>query len=150
MTTSMPGIRRLLTASTAVLALLLLVLGTVLMHSVVGHTTAEHGMSANAPSSTVDHQHSAGGHADLASPVDVPVMTAVSDAGCGGLCELMCSLMGMACVIVIALFAWAMLRPRSGGLLHLLARLIALAAQLPHRVAVPRPPSLTALQIIRI
>jgi len=152
MTSSTSGIRRLLTTSTAVLALLLLVLGTVLMHSVIGHSTAEHTMSSTTAMS-VEHAH-AHAHAEglmaAASHSDVPVLTSMSGAGCDGLCGLMCSLMGMACIIVIALFAWAMLRPRTGGLLHLLARLIALAAHHARRVAVPRPPSLTALQIIRI
>ena len=150
MTSPTPGIRRLLITSTAVLALLLLVLGTVLMHSVIGHSTAEHGMGSSAAMSTLSNEHGAHGHAAAVSHSDVPVMTAAADDGCAGICELMCSLMGMACVIVIALFTWAMLTARAGGLLHLLARLIALAAQLPRRIAVPRPPSLTALQIIRI
>ncbi len=37
-----------------------------------------------------------------------------------------------------------------GGVLHLIARLLALADRLPRRIAAPKPPSLTALQIIRI
>jgi hypothetical protein len=127
--------------------LLLLVLGTVLMHSVMGHSTAEHTMSSTAGMSD-SHAH-ADALMVAASHSDGPVLTAVSDAGCDGLCGLMCSLMGMACIIVIALFAWVMLRPRTGEL-HLLARPIALAAHSARRVAAPRPPSLTALQIIRI
>ncbi|NUU28021.1 hypothetical protein HP467_07830 [Curtobacterium albidum] len=78
-------------------------------------------------------------------------MTVLTDAGCdGGLCALLCSLMGMACALTIALFTWALLRARTGGVLALLSRLLALAGRLPRRIAVPRPPSLTALQIIRI
>jgi hypothetical protein len=78
-------------------------------------------------------------------------MTVLTDAGCdSGLCALMCSLMGMACALMIALFAWALLRARTGGVLALLSRLLALTDRLPRHIAAPKPPSLTALQIIRI
>ncbi len=77
-------------------------------------------------------------------------MTVLTDTGCdSGLCALLCSLMGMACALTIALFTWA-LRARAGGVLALLSRLLALADRLPRSIAAPRPPSLTALQIIRI
>jgi len=153
MNSSMSGIRRLLTAGTAVLALLLLVLGAVLMHGVIGHSPTENSTSSAAALSD-GHEHGsdsrvhASGARAQALYGETPVLTTVDSAGCDGLCGLMCSLMGMACIIVIALFAWTVLRPRAGGLLHLLPRLIALTTQLPRRVAVPRPPS--ALQVIRI
>ncbi|MBT2502124.1 hypothetical protein [Curtobacterium sp. ISL-83] len=176
MTSSLPGLRRLLTASTAVLGLLLLVLGPMAMHSVMGQGTLERGGMAM---TTTGHTHAgtamdmtvhphagtpmdmaAHSHAGTAIPAsdhptaavshpDAPAMPAMP-MGCDGLCGLLCSHTGMACLIVIVLFGWALLGPRPGGLLYLLARLVALASQVPRRVAVPRPPSLTALQIIRI
>ncbi len=46
----------------------------------------------------------------------------------------MCSLMGMACALTIVLFGWVLLlRVRGGGVLHLLARLLALAAHVARR-----------------
>ncbi|MBT1633911.1 hypothetical protein [Curtobacterium flaccumfaciens] len=144
--------RRLLLQATAVLALLLLVGFTVLMHSMLGHaTTGEHAMTATS-AMTAEHTHSdAAGHdAHAAAPAGA-VMSVFSDAGCdGGLCALMCSLMGMACALTIALFAWALLRARNGGVLYVLARLLALGDRVARRVAAPKPPSLMALQIIRI
>ncbi|OII40417.1 hypothetical protein BIV02_06830 [Curtobacterium sp. MMLR14_014] len=149
LTTANTTRRRLLLQATAVLALLLLVGFTVLMHSMLGHaTTGEHAMTAM----TAEHTHSdAAGHgADAAAPAGA-VVSVLSDAGCdGGLCALMCSLMGMACALTIALFAWALLRTRNGGVLYVLARLLALGDRVARRVAAPKPPSLTALQIIRI
>ncbi|MGW8430578.1 hypothetical protein [Curtobacterium sp. 9128] len=148
--------RRLLLQVTATMALLLLVGFTVLMHTMAGHTAdPEHPMTA--PTAAMEHHPAAAtshtaatGHAQDVVPA-VAVMNVLSDAGCdGGLCALMCSLMGMACMLTIALFAWVLLRARSGGVLHLLARLLALAAHVARRVAAPRPPSLSALQIIRV
>jgi hypothetical protein len=144
--------RRLLLQVTATLALLLLVGFTVLMHSMLGHTTGhEHAMNMSS-SVAADHPHGAvDGHAEHVAAPAGAVVTVLSDAGCdGGLCGLMCSLMGMACALTIALFTWALLRARAGGVLYLLARLLALADRLPRRIAAPKPPSLTALQIIRI
>ncbi|WJX99624.1 hypothetical protein [Curtobacterium sp. 458] len=148
--------RRLLLQVTATMALLLLVGFTVLMHTMAGHTAdPEHPMTA--PTAAMEHHPAAAtshtaatGHAQDVVPA-VAVMNVLSDAGCdGGLCALMCSLMGMACMLTIALFAWVLLRARSGGVLHLLAQLLALAAHVARRVAAPRPPSLSALQIIRV
>lgn len=148
--------RRLLLQVTATMALLLLVGFTVLMHTMAGHTAdPEHPMTA--PTAAMEHHPAAAtshtaatGHAQDVVPA-VAVMNVLSDAGCdGGLYALMCSLMGMACMLTIALFAWVLLRARSGGVLHLLARLLALAAHVARRVAAPRPPSLSALQIIRV
>jgi hypothetical protein len=152
LTTANTTRRRLLLQATAVLALLLLVGFTVLMHSMLGHaTTSDHAMTATS-SMTAEHTHNdAVGHgARTAAPAGA-VMSVLSDAGCdGGLCALMCSLMGMACALTIALFAWALLRSRNGGVLYVLARLLALGDRVARRVAAPKPPSLTALQIIRI
>ncbi|WXF92611.1 hypothetical protein WDV91_08520 [Curtobacterium flaccumfaciens pv. flaccumfaciens] len=93
------------------------------------------------PSETATGEHAAPAAA---------VLTVLTDAGCdSGLCALMCSLMGMACALTIALFAWTLLRART-GVLALLSRLLALADRLPRHIAAPKPPSLTALQIIRI
>lgn len=171
---------RLVTTITAVLAMLLLVLGTILMHSTVGHDA--HAAASTGSASMAGHTHhdaaaeAAGMAAIGAAPSravvlaaastgprggvlaaastaprgGVPTLTVLSPAGCGGLCELMCSLLGMACTIVLAVFAWVLLRRRCGGLLHLLARGLSLAAHRARALAPPRPPSLTALQIIRI
>jgi hypothetical protein len=142
--------RRLLVQATATMALLLLVGFTVLMHTMTGRVAGcEHSMVA--PAAAAEHVHFATtGHDAHAAPA-AEATTVFSDAGCdGGLCALMCSLMRMACALSIALFAWVLLRARTGGVLHLLARLLALALRLPRCIAVPRPPSLTALQIIRI
>ncbi len=156
-TTASPRARLLLQA-TATLALLLLVGFTVLMHTTAGHTAGhEHPMAA--PAATAEHSHvaataehshvAAAGDSEHSAPVTA-VMTVLTDAGCdSGLCALMCSLMGMVCTLTIALFTWALLRARTGGILSLLARLLALADRLPRRIAAPQPPSLTALQIIR-
>lgn len=148
-TTASPR-RRLLLQVTATLALLLLVGFTVLMHTMAGHVAGhEHPMAA--PAVTAEHTHAVGtSHREHAAPA-AAAMTVLTDAGCdSGLCALMCSLMGMACALTIALFAWALLRARAGGVLALLSRLLALADRLPRRIAAPKPPSLTALQIIRI
>lgn len=150
LTTTASPRRRLLLQATATLALLLLVGFTVLMHTTAGHTAGhEHPMAA--PATTAEHGHiEPASHADSVAPV-AAVVTALTDAGCDGSpCALVCSLMGMACALTIVLFAWALLRARTGGILALLARLLALTDRLPRRTAAPRPPSLTALQIIRI
>lgn len=150
LTTTASPRRRLLLQVTATLALLLLVGFTVLMHTMAGHTAGhEHPMAV--PAATADHIHTVGtSDGEHAAPAAV-VMTVLTDAGCdSGLCALLCSLMGMACALTIALFVWALLRARSGGVLALLSRLLALADRLPRRIATPKPPSLTALQIIRI
>ncbi|MDP9736107.1 MULTISPECIES: hypothetical protein [unclassified Curtobacterium] len=148
-TTASPR-RRLLLQPTATLALLLLVGFTVLMHSTAGHTAGhEHPMAA--PAGTAEHSHvAAAGDDEHAAPVTA-VMTVLTDTGCdSALCALMCSLMGMACALTVALFMWVLLRARTGGILYLIARLLALADRVPRRIAAPKPPSLTALQIIRI
>ncbi|MGU3411475.1 hypothetical protein ACLBWP_15310 [Microbacterium sp. M1A1_1b] len=151
LTTNAPH-RRLLLQATATVALLLLVGFTVLMHSMLGHTTGhEHAMTMSS-SVAADQPHGAGdGHAEHVAAPAGAVMTVLSAAGCdGGLCALMCSLMGMACALTIALFAWALLRARNGGVLYVLARLLALADRVARGIAAPKPPSLTALQIIRV
>lgn len=142
--------RRLLLQATATLVLLLLVGFTVLMHTMAGYTAGhEHPMAAAAVATQHSHVEVGGRNKHVAP--DTAVMTVLTDAGCdSGLCALMCSLMGMACALTIALFMWALLRARTGGILCLLARLLALADRLPRHIAVPEPPSLTALQIIRI
>ncbi|KTR02300.1 hypothetical protein [Curtobacterium luteum] len=147
-TTASPRARLLLQA-TATLALLLLVGFTVLMHTMAGHT-ASHEHSMAAPAAVSEHSHvAAAGHDEHAVPVTA-VLTVLTGVGCdSGLCALMCSLMGMVCTLTIALFTWALLRARTGGILSLLARLLALADRLPRRIAAPQPPSLTALQISR-
>ncbi|WIE57984.1 hypothetical protein DEI96_017800 [Curtobacterium sp. MCLR17_031] len=145
--------RRLLLQVTATLALLLLIGFTVLMHSMLGHTIgSEHAMTTASSAMSAEHGHSAPtSHAEHAAAPVGTVMTGLSDAGCdGGLCALMCSLMGMACALTIALFAWALLRARNGGVLYVLARLLALVDRVARRVATAKPPSLTALQVIRI
>ena len=150
LTTTASPRRRLLLQVTATLALLLLVGFTVLKHSMAGHTSGhEHPMAA--PAATTEHVHAVGNrHGEHAAPA-AAVLTVLTDAGCdSGLCALMCSLMGMACALTIALFAWTLLRARTGGVLALLSRLLALADRLPRHIAAPKPPSLTALQIIRI
>jgi hypothetical protein len=150
LTTTATPRRRLLLQATATLALLLLVGFTVLMHTMAGHTDGhEHPMAA--PAATTEHVHAVGNrHGEHAAPA-AAVLTVLTDAGCdSGLCALMCSLMGMACALTIALFAWALLRARTGGVIALLSRLLALADRLPRHIAAPKPPSLTALQIIRI
>ncbi|ROS36400.1 hypothetical protein EDF53_2368 [Curtobacterium sp. PhB78] len=146
LTTTASPRRRLLLQAVATLALLLLVGVTVLMHTMAGH---EHPMAA--PAATTEHVHAvANRHGEHAAPA-AAVLTVLTDAGCdSGLCALMCSLMGMACALTIALFAWALVRARTGGVLALLSRLLALADRLPRHIAAPKPPSLTALQIIRI
>lgn len=142
--------RRLLLQATATLVLLLLVGFTVLMHTMAGHTVDhEHPMAAAAVATQHSHVE-AGGHDKHVAP-NTAAMTILTEVGSdSGLCALMCSLMGMMCALTIALFTWALLRARTGGILYLLARLLALADRLPHHIAAPEPPSLTALQIIRI
>ena len=151
LTTAATPRRRLLLQATAVLALLLLVGFTVLMHSMLGHASShDHAMATPVTVSAERHPGTDGRTVHTAVPAST-VMTVLSDAGCdGGLCALMCSLMGMACALTIALFTWALLRARNGGILYVLARLLAQADRVASRVAAPRPPSLTALQIIRI
>jgi len=150
LTTALTPRRRLLLQATAVLALLLLVGFTVLMHSMLGHGSSHDHAMAQPVTASAEQHPGTDGHMHTAVPAST-VMTVLSDAGCdGGLCALMCSLMGMACALTIALSAWALLRARTGGILYVLARLLALADRVASRVAAPRPPSLTALQIIRI
>ncbi|MDP4332412.1 hypothetical protein Q7F20_03445 [Curtobacterium sp. A7_M15] len=154
--------RRLLLQVTATVALLLLVGFTVLMHTMAGHA-ADHEHPMTAPTAAMEHHPTAAtgpiaatGHTAAADDTEhavpaIAAMAVLTDAGCdGGLCALMCSLMDMTCMLMIVLFAWVLLRARSGGVLHLLARLLALAAHVARRIPVPRPPSLSALQIIRV
>lgn len=152
LTTASTPRRRLLLQATAVLALLLLVGFTVLMHSMLGHATGHEQAMTMSSSAAAEQSHGpADCHAEHVAAPAGAALTVLSDAGCdGGLRALMCSLMGMACALTIALFTWALLRTRNGGILYVLARLLALADRVASRVAVPRPPSLTALQIIRI
>jgi hypothetical protein len=142
--------RPLMRVSAAVM-LLLLVGFTVLMHSMASTaSSAEHSMAVTM-STTAAQDFSAAGHAVHSANEGSPTTALPSDTGCdGGLCGLMRSLLGMACVLTIALFAWSLLRPRAGGILYILARLLALADRVARRVAVPKPPSLSELQIIRI
>ncbi len=150
LTTTTSPRRRLLLQATATLALLLLVGFTVLMHTMAGHTAGhEHPMAA--PAAAAEHGHvAAAGHSEHVAPATA-VMTVLTDAGCdSGLCALMCSLMGMACALTIALFhvGAATCTDRRCPLPD---RAAARAGRpLPRRIAAPKPPSLTALQIIRI
>jgi hypothetical protein len=150
LTTSTAPRRRLLLQVTAMLALLLLLGFTALMHSMVSESTShQHSMAST--SATTGHMHGAATTTGAAAASPGPEITMLTAAGCdNGLCALMCSLMGMACALTIAVFAWVLLRRRNLGTLYILARLLALADLVARRVAVPKPPSLTALQIIRI
>ncbi len=147
----------------AVLMTFLLVLGAVLMHALMGHSAESMpGMTSTSTASSemaVD-QHpgthaDAAGHADLAAvSAEAATSTAatatsgVSD--CGGLCGMICSLMGMACLMVLVLFAIASLRGRSSRALFVISHALAATPVWARGVIPRRTVSLTALSIIRV
>lgn len=153
--TSQPAPRGLPKLGIAVLMTFLMILGAVLMHTLMGH--AEHAAAMPSMSSSMaevadlhavghssDHTHAAS--AAAASP---SVLTGgVSD--CGGLCAMICSLMGMACLMVLVLFAIAWLRKRISRALFSDSKTLAFSPARARGVILRRPVSLTALSIIRI
>jgi Trk-type K+ transport system membrane component len=147
----------------AVLTTFLMLLGAVLMHTLMGHTSHDEampGMSSSASTTmTTTTVHAAhhpgenGAHALHASESVMATTTAtLSDAvpDCGGLCAMICSLMGMACLMVVIVFAISWLRGRTSRALFVGSRAIAAAPRWAHST-IPRPEvSLTALSILRV
>ncbi|KQQ28637.1 hypothetical protein [Frondihabitans sp. Leaf304] len=143
----------------AVLMTFLMILGAVLMHTLMGHTAHSETMPGMTTSTTASsgmgtvehsagHAHSSHGAAAATGTVTSVLSNGVSD--CGGLCAMICSLMGMACLMVLVLFAIAVLRGRTTRALYALSKLLAMAP-IWARGVIPRPPvSLAALSVIRV
>lgn len=131
----------LLRVGMSVLVILATILGLVLMHSMVTgeHASAPHTMSAMPA-------HAAGEH-ELTKRAAV---SATSVAGCGNACEMLCGLMGMACVMVLILSAVAWFRRSHGTALFVLSRLTSATAVLARGLVPRRPVSLAALAVYRI
>jgi hypothetical protein len=102
--------------------------------------------AASPPANTRVHStHSSESVVTTASPT---LSDAASD--CGGLCAMICSLLGMACVMVLVLFAISWIRGRTARALFVVSKTVAAAPRWAHRT-IPRPKvSLTALSIIRV
>lgn len=158
--TSQPARHGLPKLGIAVLMTFLMILGAVLMHTLMGH--ADHGSAMPAMGSTAStsHEMAADHHAPAveatgqhAVTTSVAAATATLSAGvsdCGGLCAMICSLMGMACLMVLVLFAVAWLRGRTNRALFVVSKALAMTAVWARGVIPRRPVSLTALSIIRI
>ncbi len=125
----------------SVLVILATILGLVLMHSMVGgeHASAPHTMSTMS-------EHAAGSH-ESASTTATSV---TSVAGCGDACEMLCGLMGMACVMILILSAVAWLRRSPRTVLFVLSRLVSGTAGRAHDLVPRRPVSRAALAVYRI
>lgn len=139
----------------AVLMTFLMILGAVLMHTLMGHTEHAEAMPGMSNSITQSAdvgaaEHSAA-HTQLESTAATPMSVlsgGVSD--CGGLCAMICSLMGMACLVVLVLFAIAWLRRRTTRALFALSKALAVAPMWARGVIPRRPVSLTALSVLRV
>ena len=130
--------------ATAVVLIVLMVGSAVLMHSLSGHASA-HASST----STSAHSHDEG-TSEGATAVHAASAPLAAADDCGGLCAMLCAIMGTACLMVLVLFAWKVLRQRITTLLFVLSRAVNAAPHLP-RLALPRlAPDLAQLSIIRI
>lgn len=126
---------------TAVVLILLLVGSALLMHTLAGHTSTH--------TSTASHSHeTAAAHSTSVTPAPSAALTSADD--CGGLCAMLCAIMGMACLMVLALFAWSLLRRTGNRALFVLSRALSAAAVLPRLVLPRAAPDLAQLSIIRI
>lgn len=141
----------------SVLMTVLLILGAILMHTLMGHTEHAQAMPGMTAASIIGDSPAAADPAEYGSAASAAAELAsarsflsegVSD--CGGLCAMICSLMGMACLMVLVLFAIAWLRGRSTSTLHTLSKTVAAAPLWACGVIPRRPVSLTALSIIRV
>jgi hypothetical protein len=159
--TSQPAPHGLPKLGIAVLMTFLMILGAVLMHTLMGHT--DHGSAMPAMGSTVstshdmadDHHHASaveapGQHVAVSSVAAATPTLSAGVSDCGGLCAMICSLMGMACLMVLVLFAVAWLRGRMNRALFVVSKALAMTAVWARGVIPRRPVSLTALSIIRI
>jgi hypothetical protein len=126
----------------SLLVILATILGLVLMHSMV---TGEHVPAAPHTMSAMP-AHAAGEH----EFTNRAAVSATSVAGCGNACEMLCGLMGMACVMVLILSAVAWLRRSHGTVLFVLSRLTSTTPVLARGLIPRRPVSLAALAVYRI
>lgn len=126
---------------TAVVLILLLVGSALFMHNLAGHTST-HVSATSHPHETVV------AHSTSVVPAPSAVLTSADD--CGGLCEMLCAVMGMACLMVLARFAWSLQRGTGSRALFVLSRALSAAAVLPRLVLPRAAPDLAQLSIIRI
>ncbi len=135
----------LLRAAIAVLVIVATMTGAVLMHSMIGPNRASIASSTAAMRISSHTEHTAAQASSTMTAV-IPGTTVT----CAGMCERLCGLMGMACVMVLILFAIAWVRRPSSKMLFLLSHALSVAPAFA-RTAVPRrTPSLSALSVIRI
>lgn len=126
----------------SVLVILATILGLVLMHSMV---TGEHASAAPHTMSAMPAH--AAGEPELTKSAAV---SATSVAGCGNACEMLCGLMGMACVMVLILSAVAWFRRSHGTALFVLSKMASTTADFAHGLAPRKPVPLAALAVYRI
>ncbi|HAQ9610256.1 TPA: hypothetical protein IYE61_002699 [Enterococcus faecium] len=134
---------------TAVVLILLLIGSTVLMHTLAGHTTSH----AAAPT-VAEHSHSAP-HAERSAgtvhAAEAPLLVpAGASDDCGGLCAMLCAVMGMACLMVLLVTAAVLLRRRGTRALFILSKTLGALPALP-TIVVPRlSMNLSQLSVLRV
>jgi hypothetical protein len=133
---------------TAVVLILLLIGSTVLMHSLAGHTT-----SHASASEITEHSHSVPHTERSAGTVhaaEAPLLAsgAASD-DCGGLCAMLCAVMGMACLMVLLVTAAVLLR-RGTRALFILSKTLGALPALPTIVVPRRSMTLSQLSVLRV
>ena len=134
---------------TAVVLILLLIGSTVLMHTLAGHTTSH----AAAPTAA-EHSHSAP-HTELSAgtvhAAEAPVLVAAGASDdCGGLCAMLCAVMGMACLMVLLVTAAVLLRRRGTRALFILSKTLGALPALPTIVVPRRSMNLSQLSVLRV
>jgi hypothetical protein len=138
--------------ATAVVLILLLVGSALLMHTLAGHT------GTHTATTTASHEHDAATAHDTtatttafsAAPAGTGDVTVAGADDCGGLCAMLCAIMGMACLMVLIVSTWALLRRRGARALFILSKTLGAMPALP-TITVLRPaPNLAQLSILLV
>ena len=133
---------------TAVVLILLLIGSTVLMHTLAGHTTS------HAAPAAAEHSHSAPQAENSAGTVhaaEAPSLVPIGASDdCGGLCAMLCAVMGMACLMVLLVTAAVLLRRRGTRALFILSKTLGALPALPTIVVPRRSMNLSQLSVLRV
>jgi hypothetical protein len=133
---------------TAVALILLLIGSTVLMHTLAGHAT-----NHAAASTSAEHSHSSHTEVSVGAvhAAEVPLLVPVSASDdCGGLCAMLCAVMGMACLMVLLVTAAVLLRRRGTRALFILSKTLGALPALPTIVVPRRSMNLSQLSVLRV